>query len=237
MKILIIDSSRNEKSRNRKFSKQLIDKLCSKHNLKYINPIKYELLPCLGCCKCFKNGKCPLDSNVKDSASKIKVMLKWSDLVIFNSPVYAHSVSGDMKILIDRLSYWLHTFELKGRGSILLTTTDTNGGEEHNSYFGKILTGWGLVKYSEVIFYNSFTGDYEKKLLNDLIEKIDVFDLNNLHSSREHEAMFTYFKYIYLNTNDLIYEKQIWKERGYFNKNSFQELLEEGKNVYKKNQG
>lgn len=232
MKILIIDSSRNNNSRNRKFSNYLINKLEINYNIKYINPNNVNLLPCLGCCKCFYTGSCSLDLNINDSGQQIKKLLKWSDLIIFNSPVYAHSVSSDMKTLIDRLSYWLHIFELKGRGAIILTTTETNGAEYHNSYLNKIITGWGLVRYYESTFYKMIDNHYEEELLNRIIKKINEFNISELHSSKEHEAMFSYFKYVYLNTDDSVNEKQIWKERGYFDKHSFQELLNEGKSVY-----
>jgi multimeric flavodoxin WrbA len=65
-----------------------------------------DLRPCRGCCACFWGGeeRCPLD----DDRADIERRMLASDGVIFASPVYALSMTGLMKTLLDRLAYALH---------------------------------------------------------------------------------------------------------------------------------
>ncbi len=65
-----------------------------------------DLRPCTGCCACFWGGeeRCPL----KDDRAEIERRMLDADGVIFASPVYALSMTGLMKTLLDRLAYVLH---------------------------------------------------------------------------------------------------------------------------------
>lgn len=74
---------------------------------------EWNIGACRSCSSCFQRGNCPSDR--LDNMPEIKRKLLECDGLILASPVYAGTVSGDMKILIDRLSGWLHTMPLIGK--------------------------------------------------------------------------------------------------------------------------
>lgn len=55
---------------------------------------------CTGCGYCLKNGKC----NLKDELNDILPKLLEADVICFSSPVYCYSVTGQMKVFLDRCS-------------------------------------------------------------------------------------------------------------------------------------
>lgn len=80
---------------------------------------------CIGCTQCFIRGNCVLDST--DDMREIREKMMAADCIIMGSPVYFHAVSGNMKKLMDRLSYWTHTMELTGKLGIVIATSGGNG--------------------------------------------------------------------------------------------------------------
>jgi multimeric flavodoxin WrbA len=50
----------------------------------------YNVIPCAGCGKCFKQNPCPLYNSPKDDLHKIIEKLTSADAIIFCSPVYAY---------------------------------------------------------------------------------------------------------------------------------------------------
>lgn len=55
---------------------------------------------CIGCLACQKTGRCVL----KDDAAGIVEKAKEADVLVFASPVYYYSVSGQLKTMLDRLN-------------------------------------------------------------------------------------------------------------------------------------
>lgn len=59
--------------------------------------------PCIDCRFCWKKPEC----SIKDGMEKIYKKIEEADNIIFASPVYFHSISGKLKIIIDRFQvYW-----------------------------------------------------------------------------------------------------------------------------------
>lgn len=79
---------------------------------------------CLSCTACFSTGACPLDEN--DDMPLVKQKMLEADILLFCSPVYAGSMSGATKCVIDRLTYWMHRFELAGKPTAILVTASGN---------------------------------------------------------------------------------------------------------------
>lgn len=117
-KVLVINGSRNYVSKGYKIISKIQKGLDSnKFEMVLFDPNKLQLEFCRGCKNCFNTGKCPLD--LKDSGKLLKDSMIEADFIIFLSPVYAHNVSGDIKNIIDRLSYWLHLFPLLHYSALL----------------------------------------------------------------------------------------------------------------------
>ena len=90
------------------------------------NDVRVEY--CLGCENCFSTGNCPLDA--QDGMAALKRKMLDCDILLFGSPVYAGSMSGLAKSMLDRLAYWMHRFELAGKPTAVLVTTSNNHGPE-----------------------------------------------------------------------------------------------------------
>lgn len=117
-KVLVINGSRNYVSKGYKIISKIQKGLDSnKFEMVLFDPNKLQLEFCRGCKNCFNTGKCPLD--LKDSGKLLKDSMIEADFIIFLSPVYAHNVSGDIKNINGRLSYWLHLFPLLGKPGII----------------------------------------------------------------------------------------------------------------------
>lgn len=53
---------------------------------------------CRGCFACQRGGRCP----IRDDAAEIVAKLPEADVLVFATPVYYYSVSGQLKTLLDR---------------------------------------------------------------------------------------------------------------------------------------
>ncbi len=64
---------------------------------------KNNIAPCLDCRYCWKEAKCAINDYMQEIYKKIDE----ADVLVFATPMYFHSVTGKMKILIDRFQlYW-----------------------------------------------------------------------------------------------------------------------------------
>lgn len=173
------------------------------------------LTACMGCNTCFLTGTCVRDS--ADNFNAVKEEMLQADLLIFASPVYAHDVSGDMKIFIDRLSYWLHLMRLAGKKSVVLSTSSTNGNELVNAYLVKMLEYLG----TEVVANLPITVDRPRMLedalfLNTVLpaaaEKTAArLNSGNFSASSRQEGYFKAMRQTYLQHPEG-YEGRYWME-------------------------
>ena len=191
-----------------------------------------DLKPCLGCGRCFREGKCPLDK--LDDMRILKEKMLDADIIIFASPVYAHNVSGTMKIFIDRISYWLHLLRLSGKLGVVFVTSSNNGCEYVESYLVKMLTYLGtnvIGKYRyETINRNAREIEFVESVSSRLIESIKI---NKGKSNQTLEEIFNSFKSTYSSVDKDILEKsenseiRYWVDTGLISYNSLQEYISE----------
>ena len=142
-----IASRRHSKSNTLKVFEILLSEIIKQNKSVKIEttvctPDQLGLLSCQGCLHCFNYGNCPLDT--QDSFDIIKNNILKSDIIILGTPVYAATVSGDMKVFIDRLSYWLHLMPLAGKIGIGIVTASSNSVLETSSYLKRIIETLGL---------------------------------------------------------------------------------------------
>ncbi len=98
--------------------------------------------PCLGCWCCMTKGVCPLDA--KDDIGALKQKMLAADVIIFGSPVYTYSVSGQMKTFLDRLASWYHTIRLAGKPGVTVATTAGSGMDQVHQLLGLLLSALGV---------------------------------------------------------------------------------------------
>ena len=65
-----------------------------------ITPGNQKIYLCTGCMDCDESGVCDFDDDMRDNIKKIKE----ADTLIFITPTRWNTISGDLKILIDRLN-------------------------------------------------------------------------------------------------------------------------------------
>lgn len=94
--------------------------------------IKY----CNGCLACQKSGRCILD----DDAAEIVEKVQNADVLVFVSPVYYYSISGQLKTLLDRMNP-LYPLDYKFRYVYLLSVAHEN---EDTTVKGSVtaIQGW-----------------------------------------------------------------------------------------------
>lgn len=71
-----------------------------------------KILPCAGCCMCYKNGRCV----ISDDMQAIYRKFGEADVVIIASPIYFGSITGALKVMVDRFqSLWAGKYLLGRR--------------------------------------------------------------------------------------------------------------------------
>lgn len=100
MKILVINGSPRAKGNS--------DILCDEfirgakdagHTVQKISLREKKISPCMACYACFRTGHCVQ----KDDMAEILEAWQSSDIVVLASPTYFLTMSGQMKVMIDRL--------------------------------------------------------------------------------------------------------------------------------------
>ncbi|MGN1195765.1 MAG: flavodoxin family protein, partial [Acutalibacteraceae bacterium] len=104
---------------------------------------------CKGCLACQKTGKCV----IKDDIASIIDTVRSADVLVFASPVYYYSVSGQLKTFLDRMNP-IYTLGHDFKEVYLISTAAEN---EESAVDGSIsdIQGWidcfSGVKLSDVI--------------------------------------------------------------------------------------
>lgn len=181
---------------------------------------------CLGCNACFYTGKCHQDN--KDDMKLIKSKMLNSDFVIFASPVYMHNVSGDMKIFIDRISYWTHLIKLAGKVGVAIATSSGNGLEITTNYIHKVMAYLGIKVVGEFGVV-SYVEDEKYEAQIDRCSNIIIEYLNGkkVESDRALDLVFEANKVAVKSQSEYnTSEYRYWKDHGLLNCNNFKEVLE-----------
>lgn len=242
--VAYIGTRKGEYSNTYKLTKTILDK-CKERSedihFEIITSNDFLINPCVGCGKCFISGVCSLDK--VDEAIKLKEKLLSADMVVFASPVYAHNVSGDMKIFIDRISYWFHTMKLNGKYAAVISTTLSNGHLTVISYLEKIMNILGtrtLFKINATVsdpdeFMNE---EWIDKKADELSYKVITALNTPIASNRALETVFKSAKdrYEEFKKNDYVidsYKESV--EQGLFTSETYQEFLDNYHNKCIKN--
>jgi len=237
-RVFVFIGSQKYDSYTAQFTRQILDRVqkgfeSSKEELivEFYTSKDLNIKSCQSCLNCFINGTCPLD--ITDDMAQIKSKIMQSDFIIFGSPVYAHNVSGDMKKFIDRISSWTHLLILAGKSGAIISSTLNNGNMFVHDYLYKIMSYLGIkivgkfsaTKIDQMIQdEESFQNEidiYAKNLLRHMLDEKMIRSDNYL------ERLFQVMKQ---NAKDQelmgTYEYTFWKEAGYLNCDTFEELLQ-----------
>ncbi|MBD7916420.1 flavodoxin family protein [Clostridium sp. Sa3CUN1] len=163
-----------------------------------------------------------------DDMKIIEKSLLSSDFIIFLSPVYAHNISGQAKIFIDRLSYWLHIFRLIGKKGYVVSVSCNNGNDLVNSYLTEVMQFLGIYVLGEMsiettkINSDDVLNSYARFLAKKIVISQEESDIEIPYTQ---EKMFEHQKLTHLKSEIYSKEKQFWKENNYFDYNTFEDLF------------
>lgn len=171
IKIFVYTGSCNKHSTTAILAERLVKTIQETTKLRvsadYFSGSNAHIEECVGCTQCFMKGKCTLD--VRDDLPVLRKKMMEADCIILGSPVYFHSVSGNMKKYIDRLSYWTHVMELTGKLGVVISTSGGNGMRFVSDYLKKFMDYLGIINVGvvEAVTYNE---DYLKS--QGVVEKL-----------------------------------------------------------------
>lgn len=144
------------------------------HNVEVINLRNYSIKYCTGCYACHKIGKCFQDDGMNELSEKL---LK-AEVLVFATPVYFYSMSGQLKVFIDRLV----PIYTKIRADIYLIATQWDSYEKNmentfNAIRGCTVDCFENCEEKGVIYGVGLDGIGEAKDHKDLIEQ--AFKMGN----------------------------------------------------------
>ena len=99
-KVVVISSSPRKNSNSLILSKEFAHGASeSGHSVEFINLSDYNISYCIGCYACHKSGQCFKNDGMNELGKK----LVEADVICFSTHVYFYSMSGQLKVFIDRL--------------------------------------------------------------------------------------------------------------------------------------
>lgn len=152
MKRIVVISSTYRKGGNsevlaEKFAKGAKD---AGNDVKMIHLRDLKVGYCIGCMSCLKTGKCAL----RDDINEILPIIKNAEVLVFATPVYYYSMSGQLKTFLDRLNP-LYGQQISFKQVYLLTSAAENSKSAMNGTISGI-HGWidcfDGVKLSGVVY-------------------------------------------------------------------------------------
>ena len=116
--VLVISTSFRKNSNSDILSDEFIKGAAEAgHNVEKINLSDKTINFCKGCLACQKTQKCIINDDAREIAEKVLN----ADILVFATPIYYYSVSGQLKTLIDRLNP-LYSDDYKFRKVYLIAT-------------------------------------------------------------------------------------------------------------------
>ena len=189
----------------------------------------YNIQNCKGCARCF--ATCSSCQQYEDDIKQIEEELLKSEVIIFASPVYAHNITGTMKNFIDRIAYGLHSMRFTGKYGVTVSLSDSNGNSFVDGYLSKILMYMG-VKVIQNISIQRVKAVDPSVIINCGKQITEIIEGSGGRKSTEYEELvFQTMKNALLNVQERLEtnETRYWKEHGYFECNSFEEVFQREK--------
>ena len=224
-----VSSYRQEKSACLSLTNKIIDNIDKEINEQNEIIIKtasnFAISECVGCLNCFHIGHC----NVKDDMECLKNELESSDLIIIASPVFAHNVTGNLKNIIDRLTFWVHLMHLKGKIGVNIVVSSSNGNSFVSNYLSKIMEYLGLSVLAKIsITYDTMSEEAINSVI-DVISKnlISKIRKKTYEISQQQEDYFSTQKKVIQGHLKDSFERKYWEEKGYLNKEKYCDVFEQ----------
>lgn len=99
MKVVIISSSMRKGNSDALCDEFEKGAVASGHKVHRINLREKNIGYCRACCDCYEIGSCKL----RDDMNSLYPMIQSADVLVFATPIYFGSISGQLKTFLDRL--------------------------------------------------------------------------------------------------------------------------------------
>lgn len=241
-KVFVLIGSRHKKGNTIKFAKSIIEKLDkNEFETEYAIPQDYKIRPCVGCHDCFINARCSLGDKIELLQKKI---LR-ADVFVIASPVYLHYMTADLKLILDRLSWWSHTLRLQGKPVVVLSTCSSNGfttvleplSEIMNFMGGNVIATANAAQLPNQINNKEWLNEVSLEISNRITEFAYLAPQSNSYI----EKVFSNTKIAMIQQEEFskrsnmeLGESKYWRETGMLEFDSFKEYLEAKNNEVKK---
>ncbi|MDO5575368.1 MAG: flavodoxin family protein [bacterium] len=137
MKILIINGSPRKQGVTAQILHIIEKNILTRDGteVSYIHIADLNILPCNGCCSCYKTGRC----YQQDDAEKLSEMIALSDGIVIGSPTYVSNISGQLKVFLDRGHFVIEQL-LHNKYAIGIVTGENYGSRAAGRILSDVLT-------------------------------------------------------------------------------------------------
>jgi len=211
MKISVVNGSPRKNGATAKVLKEVC-RLLKEHEdveIDYYDLSVIETKFCMGCSKCFANGKCIIKN---DNIEKISESIKKGDGVIFGTPTHGSNISALLKNFIDR-GHFIVEQSLYNKKCMSVSTYEIADGISALKYLNKHFRVSGGHIAAKILVKTGLNIDPLNSKLNSQIKK----ETNKLYNSIIKNHKKSIFEYIF---NDIVVVNLVW--RPYFKKNHLQ---------------
>lgn len=238
-KIIVLLGSRRKNGNTVTFIRHILNFLPKKNfEIMYIFPQDFIISPCVGCGNCFDEMKC----SVKDDIFQLQTLILEADLLIVASPVYLHYMTADLKLILDKCSWWTHTLMLQGKPTIVLSTCDSNGHQKVIEALSEIMTymGGNVIATANASFFpNRINNEvWLDSVATEISKRIIKYVNLPPQSNAFLEKYFDILKHSMKMKNELLNQKELengevnyWISTGMLMANSYSEYLSSRKQL------
>lgn len=154
MKIIIINGSYRKNGATALILHEMYQKLGTYPNveIQFYNVADLNLKYCVGCCKCYENGKCIFNDDIENLSKNIET----ADGIIIGSPTYASNVSGQIKVLIDRGHFVIEQLLFR-KYAVSVSTYENYGGKDTSKVLNRLLSYSGATISSSLFIKVPFS--------------------------------------------------------------------------------
>lgn len=184
-----------------------------------LTPHDVRVLPVDGTAREFFTGVDHVERSGQDDSARLKQLLEDCDYVMFGSPTYGHNVSGDLKNVMDRLTYWGHLYHLAGKPGMAFVSATTNGFTKVGALVEGFMETLGIVVGATA--YNTTNDVFDEDAAAEVAEEVaDALRARKagqvLAPSASQRAAFGQYQQLYAARTAENYETRYWRDHGMF---------------------
>lgn len=221
MKIIILNRSHRKNGATALILNEMYQKLETYPNVEvhFFHVADLNLKYCIGCCKCYKNGKCIFNDDIE----KLSQNIETADGIIIGSPTYASNVSGQMKVVIDRGHFVIEQLLFR-KYAISISTYENYGGKDTSKILNRLLSYSGATISNSLVIKAPFsTNPLNSSKTQNTVNKAIVKFYKDIHKQNaylyqkiKHFIIFRFGIFPFVSKKGNEYQGVIskWKKQG-----------------------